>query len=41
MVPVEIVRYILSLNTLAITELKVLSQPLADLIPPAVESPCR
>lgn len=38
MVPVEIVRYVLSLHTLAVTELKVLLQPLAELVPPVSDS---
>ena len=40
MVPVEILRHILSLHTLAVTELKVLFQTLAEFIPPIIDSKC-
>ena len=41
MVPAEIVRYVLSLHAMCIVELKVLSQPLAEVIPQVGDAACR
>ena len=38
LIPVEIVRYILSLHAMAVTELKCLSSPLQEWIPRGVAS---
>ena len=41
MVPAEIVRYVLSLHAMSIIELKVLSQPLAEVIPQVGDATCK